>query len=457
MSTKKPPHIHILGICGTFMGGLAVIARQAGFRVTGCDSGVYPPMSTQLNSMEIDLIEGWDPSQLDLQPDVFVVGNVVTRGNPLMEAILEQNLPYISGPQWLYENVIRSKWVLAVAGTHGKTTTSSMLTKILDDAGLNPSFLIGGVPNDFPASSRLTDSDFFVIEADEYDTAFFDKRSKFLHYHPRTLVLGNLEFDHADIFDDLKAIERQFHHLVRMIPKTGALIVNQDSPALKNVLDMGCWSEAIYFGQDANGWSYLVHDDGARIDITNETQIQGTFSPDFFGRHNLDNAMAAILAARHCGIPIEVSCQALEEFSGVKRRMSSRGIVNDVEVFDDFAHHPTAIKATVDGLKARYPNSRVHAVLEPRSNTMRRGDHKGELASSLVSADTVHLYSNGLIWDAQQLFCESQDQSFISDDIDALVRSIINETSPGDKILVMSNGHFENVHDRILDALKKEK
>ncbi|MDA1331592.1 MAG: UDP-N-acetylmuramate:L-alanyl-gamma-D-glutamyl-meso-diaminopimelate ligase [Proteobacteria bacterium] len=448
-------HIHILGVCGTFMGGLAAIANQAGYKVTGCDEGVYPPMSLQLQSIGIDLIEGWGVEQLDLNPDLYVVGNVVSRGNPLMEEILNRNLPYVSGPHWLYESVLASKWVLAVAGTHGKTTTTAMLAKILDYAGLNPGFLVGGVPIDFGTSSRMTESDFFVIEADEYDTAFFDKRSKFLHYRPRTAVFNNLEYDHADIFPNLDAIESQFHHFVRTVPSKGALIVNQDSPALSRVTERGCWSEVIPFG-GPESWSYRKLNNGEQIEILYNGAIKGSYKPRFFGAHNLDNALAALLAARHSGVPIEVGLRALEDFRGVKRRMELRGKVSKIQVYDDFAHHPTAIKTTLEGLKQRYPDARVLAVFEPRSNSMKLGHHNAYLSDSLAIADFVYCYTRGLNWNADELFASMGDAVFLSDDVNVMARSIVANACPGDFILIMSNGGFQNIQEKVLDLLRSK-
>ena len=452
MTTKSGMHIHILGICGSFMGGLAAIAKQAGFRVTGCDEAVYPPMSLQLESMDIDLIEGWDVDQLALKPDLYVIGNVVSRGNPLMEEILNLNLPYTSGPQWLHESVLRSKWVLAVGGTHGKTTTTAMVATILDYAGLNPGFLVGGVPADFDLSSRLTESDFFVIEADEYDTAFFDKRSKFLHYHPRTLVLNNLEYDHADIFPNLEAIETQFHHLIRTVPRTGAVITNKNSVALNRVIERGCWSEVIPFGT-SQYWTHQSLDYGARIELLNKNQPQGAYKPDFFGAHNLDNALAALLAAQHCGVPIEVGLRALEKFQGVRRRLELRGEVNKIKVYDDFAHHPTAIRSTITAVKQRYPGARILAVFEPRSNSMKMGHHNDSLPSSLDIADLVYCYTKGLDWNAPELFRTMDNKVSLFNDIPMMTRAIVSSALPGDFILIMSNGGFQNIHQKVLDLL----
>src|SRR5690554_3610801 len=391
-------HIHILGICGTFMGGLALIARAAGHTVTGCDAGVYPPMSTQLQEQGIDLIEGYGPEQLELKPDLFVIGNVVSRGNPLMEAILDQGLPYISGPQWLGENVLAQQHVLAVAGTHGKTSTSSMLAWILEHNGLKPNFLIGGVAPDLGVSARFDPAQsLFVIEADEYDTAFFDKRSKFVHYRPRTAVLNNLEFDHADIFADLTAIETQFHHLVRTVPRSGRLIVNAAEASLDRVLARGCWSEVERFG-DGAPWQVAEAGDEVAAFLLDGRELGRARMP-LPGLHNRSNALAAIAAARHAGVPPEAAIEALEDFDGVRRRMEVRGVARGVTVYDDFAHHPTAIALTVDGLRRREPGGRILAVLEPRSNTMKMGTMKAQLPASLEAADAVFCYAQGLDWD----------------------------------------------------------
>ena len=381
-------HLHILGICGTFMGGIAAIARTAGHRVTGCDANVYPPMSDQLRALGIELIEGWDPSQLDLNPDIFVVGNVVARGNTLIEAILERNLPYTSGPQWLAENVLQGKWVLAVAGTHGKTTTASMLAWILEDAKLDPGFLIGGIPQNFGISARLTDSPFFVIEADEYDTAFFDKRSKFVHYRPRTALLNNLEFDHADIFPDLAAIETQFHHLIRTVPGNGLIVSNGREANLERVLARGCWTPVERFAEDA-GWSASEANQDGAFDVLRNGKVQGTVSWSLMGEHNRHNAIAALAAARHAGVAINLGIEALSRFENVKRRMEVRGTVKGITVYDDFAHHPTAIATTLEGLRDKVGPQRLLAVLEPRSNTMKLGVMKNALAESLNAADQV--------------------------------------------------------------------
>ncbi|MDD2913853.1 MAG: UDP-N-acetylmuramate:L-alanyl-gamma-D-glutamyl-meso-diaminopimelate ligase [Gallionella sp.] len=440
-------HIHILGICGTFMGGIAALAKQAGHRVTGCDANVYPPMSTQLEAQGIELIEGFGTGQLDLKPDMFVIGNVVTRGNPLMEEILNRNLPYVSGPQWLAQTILHDKWVLGVAGTHGKTTTSAMLAWILEYAGLNPSFLIGGVPQNFGISARLTDSPFFVLEADEYDTAFFDKRSKFVHYHPRTAILNNLEFDHADIFADLAAIETQFHHLVRTVPGNGLLVSNGREAALDRVLQRGCWTPVERFGTKG-GWQI---DADNRVTLNGETQ--GTLAWELLGEHNRMNALAALAAARHAGVPVAQGLAALGEFRNVKRRMEVRGVVNGITVYDDFAHHPTAIDTTVGGLRHKVGNARILAVLEPRSNTMKLGVMKDALPGSLKDADLVFCYAGNLGWDARGSLAPLGSKASVEDDLAALIAQIAAAAQPGDHVLVMSNGGFGGIHEKLLKQL----
>jgi UDP-N-acetylmuramate: L-alanyl-gamma-D-glutamyl-meso-diaminopimelate ligase len=457
MNTDKIPAIHILGICGTFMGGIAALAKQAGHRVTGCDANVYPPMSTQLEAQGIELIEGFGVEQLDLKPDVFVIGNVVSRGNPLMEEILNRNLPYISGPQWLAQTILHDRWVLAVAGTHGKTTTSAMLAWILEYAGLSPSFLIGGVPQNFGISARLSSlpspsggggSPFFVIEADEYDTAFFDKRSKFVHYHPRTAILNNLEFDHADIFADLNAIETQFHHLVRTVPGNGLIVSNGCEAALDRVLQCGCWTPVERFGID-DGWQI---DAGNRVTLRGE--LQGTLNWELLGEHNRQNALAALAAARHAGVPIAQGLAALGEFKNVKRRMEVRGIVNNITVYDDFAHHPTAIATTVGGLRHKIGSARILAVLEPRSNTMKLGVMKDALPGSLKDADLVFCYAGNLGWDARGALAPLGSKAIVEDDLGVLIEKIAAAAQPGDHILVMSNGGFGGIHEKLLKRLQ---
>ena len=467
-------HIHILGICGTFMGGIAVLAKAAGHKVTGCDTNVYPPMSTQLEAQGIALIEGFDPAQISLNPDIYVIGNVVSRGNPLMEEILNRGLPYISGPQWLSEQVLQGKWVLAVAGTHGKTTTSSMLAWILEYAGLAPGFLIGGVPQNFGVSARLPQispmdshyenlqnpdfgepkddfcSPFFVIEADEYDTAFFDKRSKFVHYRPRTAVLNNLEFDHADIFADLAAIETQFHHLVRTVPGQGLVVANGAEQSLQRVIDRGCWTPVEMFGSEG-GWQAINAAADGSFDVMLKGELQGRVQWQLLGQHNRMNALAALAAARHAGVAVEAGIAALGEFRNVKRRMETRGVINDITVYDDFAHHPTAIATTVAGLRAKVGGARILAVLEPRSNTMKLGVMKAALPESLTDADHVFCYAANLGWDAAEALAPIAHKSETFNDMSHLVEAIVRHAAPGDHVLVMSNGGFGGIHQQLLD------
>ncbi len=444
-------HIHILGICGTFMGGIAAIARQAGHEVSGCDASVYPPMSTQLKSQGIELIEGFSPEQIRLNPDLFVIGNVVTRGNPLMEEILNRNLPYVSGPQWLSENILRDKWVLAVAGTHGKTTTSSMLAWILEYAGMEPGFLVGGIPLNFGLSARLGQSPFFVIEADEYDTAFFDKRSKFVHFQPKTAILNNLEFDHADIFADLAAIEQQFHHFVRLVPGNGLIISNGMEESLERVLSRGCWTPVERIGI-AKGWQANTStDDGIAISFAGEPQ--GTLYWDLLGEHNRMNALAAVAAARHSGVPVKIAVAALRQFRNVKRRMEMRGAINGITLYDDFAHHPTAIRATLEGLRDKKKGARIIAVLEPRSNTMRMGIWKDSLADSLASADLVFCHSDALKWNAEEALISLGARARIHNELESLIAAIATTVHPGDNVLIMSNGGFGGIHEKLLKAI----
>lgn len=454
-------HIHILGICGTFMGGIAALAKAAGHTVTGCDSNVYPPMSTQLEAMGIELISGFDADPRSLAPDLYVIGNVVKRGMPLMEAILDQGLPYVSGPQWLAEHVLAGRWVLAVAGTHGKTTTASMLAWILEDAGLAPGFLIGGIPENFGVSARLPgaphaepggQSPFFVIEADEYDTAFFDKRSKFVHYRPRTAVLNNLEFDHADIFADLAAIETQFHHLVRTVPGKGRLLVNGREASLDRVLARGCWTPVERFGEQGE-WSCGPVDADGACDILLVGMPQGRLNWSLLGEHNRLNALAAIAAARHVGVPPAVAIDALSRFANVKRRMEVKGVAGGVTVYDDFAHHPTAIATTLAGLRAKVGAARILAVLEPRSNTMKLGTMKAELPGSLADADQVFCYGANLGWDAAEALAPLGAQAQTFAQLDALVAAVRQAARAGDHVLVMSNGGFGGVHGKLLAAL----
>ena len=456
-------HIHILGICGTFMGGLAQLARSAGHRVTGCDSGVYPPMSTQLEAAGIELIPGFGVEQLSLQPDCYVIGNAISRGNPLLEAILDRGLRYVSGPQWLADHVLAGRWVLAVAGTHGKTTTASMLAWILEDARMSPGFLIGGVPMNFSVSARLAgevdpESPFFVIEADEYDTAFCDKRSKFVHYRPRTAVLNNLEFDHADIFADLAAIETQFHHFVRTIPASGQVIVNAAEASLERVLARGCWSSIERFNA-ADAWQVEGDDGDGSLRLLFGGKEVARSQWALSGEHNRANAAAAIVAARHVGVRPEQALDSLSRFANVKRRLELRGTVGGVHVYDDFAHHPTAIATTVEGLRRRMDGEgkggRILAVLEPRSNTMKLGVMKAQLPVCLRSADRVYCYAANLGWDAAGALAPLGALATVESDLERLVHAVASEARTGDHILVMSNGGFGGIHGRLLAALEK--
>ena len=446
-------HLHILGICGTFMGGIAAIASAAGYRVTGCDANVYPPMSDQLAALGIELIEGFGEEQLRLAPDLWVVGNVVTRGNPLMEGILDKGDQYVSGPQWLAEHVLAGRHVLAVAGTHGKTTASAMLAWILECAGRSPGFLIGGVPLDFPVSARHTGSELFVIEADEYDTAFFDKRSKFVHYPARTAILNNLEFDHADIFDDLAAIERQFHHFVRIVPRQGLLVVNGDDPALERVLTKGVWTPVERFGVPS-GWEAGAADSEGAFEVAWQGASQGRVRWQLLGSHNRMNALSALAAARHVGIAPAQAIEALSRFSGVRRRMQVRGRSGGVTVYDDFAHHPTAIRTTLDGLRERVGEARILAVLEPRSNTMKRGVMKDALPESLAQADRVYVFTSNLGWDAGAVFAPLGSRARCTDDLETLISAIVSDARAGDHVLIMSNGGFGGIHTKLLGRLQ---
>ncbi len=460
-------HIHILGICGTFMGGLAVLAKEAGHTVTGCDSEVYPPMSTQLSAQGITLHQGFDAAQLDhFKADLFVVGNVAKRGMPVIEAILNQGLPYISGPQWLGENILRGKWVLAVAGTHGKTTTASILAWILDYAGMAPGFLIGGIPKNFAISARSPkgDSPFFVIEADEYDTAFFDKRSKFVHYRPRTAILNNLEYDHADIFPNVEAIETQFHHLVRTIPADGLIVACGGDTHLDRALAKGCWTPVERFGPGQR-WDFRRGEVEGQFEVLLQPQSEpetgktgkslGMVDWPLTGTHNMMNALAALAAARHAGVPSKIALEALNEFQGVARRMEIRGVVNGVTVYDDFAHHPTAIATTIAGLRKRVGNERILAVLEPRSNTMKLGTMRDALPGSLALADAILVYAPNLGWNVPETFASVAAKTAIFEDLETLVAAIVKQAEPGDHVLVMSNGGFGGIHQKILECLAK--
>ena len=449
-------HLHILGICGTFMGGLAAIAHEAGFRVTGCDANVYPPMSEQLRALGIDLIEGYGAEQAALAPDSWVIGNVVTRGNPLMEAILESGQPYVSGPQWLAAQVLRGRHVLAVAGTHGKTSTASMLAWILEHAGLRPGFLIGGVPENFGVSARLGAGPCFVIEADEYDTAFFDKRSKFVHYPARTAILNNLEFDHADIFGDLADIERQFHHFVRIIPRTGTIVMNGRDDALKRVVAEGCWTPIERFGVE-EGWQVGGAGGDGTYEVRQRGRPVGALRWTQAGEFNRLNALAAIAAARHAGVQPAAALDALAEFKGVRRRLQRRGAARGVTVYDDFAHHPTAIQVTLEGLRAQVGGAaRILAVLEPRSNTMKLGVMKDRLPASLAAADRAYVYAAGLGWDAAAALRPLGERARAFEQLEALVAAVAGEARPGDHVLVMSNGAFGGIHAKLLEALARQ-
>ena len=453
-------HIHILGICGTFMGSLALLAKQAGHQVSGSDTNVYPPMSTQLEESGIQLIEGYDPQQLCPSPDLVVVGNAMSRGNPCVEYMLDNRLAYISGPQWLGENILRDKHVLAVSGTHGKTTTSSMLSKILDFAGLQPGFLIGGIPQDFGISARLSDGDYFVVEADEYDSAFFDKRSKFVHYFANTLIINNLEFDHADIFDDLAAIQRQFHHLVRTVPSAGTVISPSFDTNVSEVIDQGCWSSQESFGDHDGDWRYaLISDDGSQFDVIQSDQaghelFRGTVKWAHSGLHNVMNGLSAVIAAHQVGVKVEQACVALSEFVGVKRRMEVIYRGSGVTVYDDFAHHPTAIKTTLEGLRAKVGSEPIIAIIEPRSATMRMGAHQTALCASVGSADQVYWYQNaGIDWDVGALAKASLAPAQSTDSIATLLELALKPVAPNRHIVVMSNGGFEGFHAKLTAAL----
>jgi UDP-N-acetylmuramate: L-alanyl-gamma-D-glutamyl-meso-diaminopimelate ligase len=457
-------HVHILGICGTFMGGIAAIARAAGFTVTGSDRNVYPPMSTQLEALGIRVTEGFDAAQLEPAPDVVVVGNVMTRGQPVVEALLESAIPYVSGPEWLSREVLQERWVLAVAGTHGKTTTSSLLAWILECAGLKPGFLIGGVPENFGVSARLGTEPFFVIEADEYDTAFFDKRAKFVHYRPRTVILNNLEYDHADIYPDVAAIQRQFHHLVRIVPGSGRIIWNALDPQLKETLAMGCWTPLEGFARSGAApakWSARALEGGqdySRFEVLEDGRARGSVQWSLIGLHNLENALAALAAAHHVGVDVPQALEALASFTGIARRMQLRGEIGGVRVYDDFAHHPTAIATTIDGLRRRVGTAKILAVLEPRSNTMRMGVHQHLLAPALAGADEVWLYTPAdLGWNAAGVVSALGPRGHASGDIDALARALAQAARAGDQVLIMSNGGFGGLHGKLLTELAARK
>jgi len=452
-------HIHILGICGTFMGGLALIARELGHTVSGSDMNVYPPMSTQLEEQGITLMQGYEAEHLKPEPDIVVIGNALSRGNPAVEAVLEQGLRYTSGAQWLLDYVLQDRWVLAVAGTHGKTSTASLLAWLLEDNKLSPGFLIGGIPGNFGISARLGETPFFVVEADEYDTAFFDKRSKFVHYHPRTVILNNLEYDHADIFPDIEAIQTQFHHLMRTVPANGLVISNAGSSYLDEVIERGCWTPVEYFSATKNSdWQAKpVSQDGLEFDVLFNSRKIASAKWSMLGQHNMQNALAAIAAARHVGVPAELAIESLAAFKGIKRRMEVRGKVNNITVYDDFAHHPTAIRLTLDGLRKNVGNKRIVAILEPRSNTMKMGVHKKTLAESLQIADQVYLYqADNLAWKIEENLRNNKGSVQLISSTQAIIDKVLNETKADDHIVIMSNGGFENIHQRLIDALKKK-
>ena len=453
---KDDMHVHILGICGTFMGGIAAIAKSLGHTVTGSDQNVYPPMSTQLEDLGISLTEGYDFSQFEPAPDLVIIGNAMARGNPAVEYVLDRNLPYTSGPQWLLEHLLKDRWVIAVAGTHGKTTTTSMLAWILEYAGLEPGFLIGGVPENFGISARTGNSPFFVIEADEYDSAFFDKRSKFVHYRPRTLVLNNLEFDHADIFENLDAIKKQFHHLIRTVPSNGLILSRADESNMEAVLDMGCWSEKQFIGDAHKAiWqTKALKSDCSEFEVIFNNSNADTVSWDLIGQHNMDNGLMAIAAAHHAGVQLKDAIDALSAFKNVKRRMEIKGRVNGITIYDDFAHHPTAIKTTIDGLRNNVGNQKIVAILEPRSNTMRMGVHKNQLSQSWQQANEVHLLEpKQLDWPMQSLVDASEVPVSLYQQSADIVSHISAHVKAGDHVLIMSNGGFDSIHEKLITAL----
>ncbi|EIJ42404.1 UDP-N-acetylmuramate:L-alanyl-gamma-D-glutamyl-meso-diaminopimelate ligase [Beggiatoa alba B18LD] len=447
-------HIHILGICGTFMAGLAVLAKQLGHTVVGSDVAIYPPMSTQLAEQGIECKQGYLAEHLNPRPDCVIIGNALSRGNPAIEAVLNLGIPYISGAQWLAEQLLHNRWVIAIAGTHGKTTTSSMVAWILTDAGLECGFLIGGVPENFGVSARLGSVPFFVVEADEYDTAFFDKRAKFVHYRPRTLILNNLEFDHADIYPDLAAIQRQFHHLVRTVPSQGLIVYNGQQNSLQTVLKQGCWTPTETFAQTNSAWqAHLLTTDGSAFTVSHKGQTQGEVHWQLCGEHNVHNALAAIIACQHVGILPQQACEALSRFQNVKRRLECRGVAQQITVYDDFAHHPTAIRVTMQALRQRVGDARIIAVLEPRSATMKMGYFQNELAPALQQADAIFLYqSPQLGWS----LAKAVPNGHLCHDTETLIQQLCEFTRPNDHILIMSNGGFENIHQRLLKALNQK-
>lgn len=460
-------HIHILGICGTFMGGLALLAREMGLQVSGSDANIYPPMSTQLETQGIELMEGYHPEHLDPAPDMVLIGNAMSRGNPAVEYVLDQGLDYCSGPQWLADNILKDRWVLAVSGTHGKTTTSSLLAWLLEHAKLNPGFLIGGVPGNFGLSARFGDSPFFVVEADEYDSAFFDKRSKFVHYRPRTLAINNIEFDHADIFADLEAIQRQFHHLVRTVPANGLIIHRGEDEAIDELLAQGCWTRCQSFGIGEGGdvsastsagfdWgAEMIKADGSELELARRGNGKVQINSPMTGRHNVENVLAACAAAHHAGVPLDQLAQGIASFKGVRRRMELLAVVDEVTIYDDFAHHPTAIATTLEGLRASVGTSRIIAIIEPRSNTMRMGAHREALTHSTDNADMAFWFQpEGLDWSLQDVVDNSQGSAQLYRDIGSLVKGVKSLAQSGDHIVIMSNGSFSGVHALLIDSLK---
>lgn len=449
-------HIHILGICGTFMGSLAVLAKELGHRVTGSDANVYPPMSTQLEAQGIELLQGYSAEHLQPAPDLVVIGNALSRGNPAVEHVLNQGLPYVSGPQWLADHVLQGRWVLAVAGTHGKTTTTSMLAWVLEHAGMSPGFLIGGVPQNFGVSARLGGTPFFVVEADEYDSAFFDKRSKFVHYRPRTAILNNLEFDHADIFPDLAAIERQFHHLVRTIPGQGLIVHPTTEQAIERVLAMGRWTPVQTTGEGGQWQARLLAEDGSRFEVLFEGAAQGVVDWALTGRHNVANALAALAAARHVGVLAEQGIAALGSFLSVKRRMEKVAEVNGITIYDDFAHHPTAIATTLDGLRKRVGEAPIIAVIEPRSNSMKLGAHRDGLPDSVAQADQVVWYAPpNLGWDLAATAAACPVPAVVCDSLEAIIARVASQAAPGTQVVIMSNGGFGGLHGKLAKALER--
>ncbi len=448
-------HLHILGICGTFMGSLALLARELGHEVSGSDANVYPPMSTQLEAQGIALQEGYDPAHLQPAPDLVIVGNAMSRGNPAVEYMLDQGMPYVSGPEWLARYVLQERWVLAVAGTHGKTSTSSLLAWLLEDAGMAPGFLIGGVPQNFGISARLGDTPFFVVEADEYDSAFFDKRSKFVHYRPRTAILNNLEFDHADIFPDLAAIERQFHHLVRTVPAAGLIIRPQGVAALDRVIEMGCWTPCQTTGEDGDWQAKLLKADGSQFEVWLNGELQGVANWQQTGMHSVANALSALAAARHVGVTPAQGIAALGGFRNAKRRMEKLAEINRITVYDDFAHHPTAIATTLAGLRAQIGEDRLIAIIEPRSNTMRLGSHMQALPASVCDASEVIWYQPpGLDWSLAPVVQGSPVPAQVVTSLDAIVQQVVDKATPGTRVVIMSNGGFGGIHQKLVQALE---